>query len=316
MSGNLENMLTESRLSWRSHVPLRDLCHWRIGGPADYLAEPRSAEETALVRSCALASGTPYLVIGQGSNILFDDSGYRGLVIKIGKNFSACVFEGRTVRAEGGLWAPNLARACASRGLSGLEHIVGIPGSLGGLLFMNGGSLRKNIGDAVTSVHVLTPAGTIADIPAEECGFSYRRSVFQEDGSVILGAVFELQRSTPEAVRCEMLAIMEERRKKFPLNLPNCGSVFSNDADLYAAYGPPGMVIDRAGLKGLRVGDAQVSSIHANFIVNLGRASSKDVFELIREIRRQILARTGFSLRCEVRYAAPDGQCGRLDCFL
>ena len=113
-----------------------------------------------------------------------------------------------------------------------------------------------------------------------------------------------------------MLNILAERRGKFPLNLPNCGSVFSNDADLYEQYGPPGMVIDRAGLKGTRVGDAQVSQRHANFIVNLGHATSADVFALVRKIREEILHRTGFTLHCEVRYLSPGGECGKLDAFL
>ncbi len=263
-----------------------------------------------------MRAGLPYIVIGHGSNILFDDAGYRGIVIKIGGKFSECEISGTRVRADAGIWAPTLACACAAAGLSGLEHIVGIPGNLGGLLYMNGGSLRKNIGDVVIHVDALGEDGEVKRIPAAECDFSYRHSVFQGKKCVILGAELQLTRDIPDEIQSRMRDIIAERNGKFPLDLPNCGSVFSNDEKLYAAYGPPGMVIDRAGLKGTRVGNAQVSHKHANFIVNLGGASSADVFGVIRAVRAEILARTGFQLHCEVLYVSPDGRCAPLDTFL
>lgn len=316
MANTLAETLTDSGLIWKAGVPLRNLCHWKIGGPADYVIEPRSAEEAASARRLAIEANVPFLVIGHGSNMLFDDAGYRGAIIKLGSRMSRCRFSGTRVKAEAGIWAPALARACAGRGLTGLEHIVGIPGNLGGLLYMNGGSLRKNIGDAVVCVDILDEQGNSAAVSSAECRFSYRHSVFQEKKSVILGVELELRQSTPDEVRRNMLAVLKERREKFPLDLPNCGSVFSNEPRLYETYGPPGMVIEQTGLKGVRVGDAEISARHANFIVNRGRASSADVFALIRHVRRKVLERTGFLLHCEVCYAAPDGRCGRVDAFL
>lgn len=313
---DITQQLNAAGIPYRTGVPLKTLSTWQIGGPADYVAEPRSPREIVLARQIAIETGTPWIPLGHGSNILFDDAGYRGLIIKLGHGFKACEFQGTTVTAQAGLWVPNLARACAARGLSGIEHTAGIPGSLGGLIYMNGGSMRRNIGDNVVSVDIIDEGGRQLRLPSEDCGFTYRHSVFQERNAIIISAQLRLNADTPANVRAQMLKILAERRAKFPLDHPNCGSVFSNTADLYAAYGPPGMVIDRAGLKGTRVGDAQVSHRHANFIVNLGAATSADVRALVRTIRAAILERTGYTLHCEVIYLPPNGAPAPLDTFL
>ena len=316
MTSDISAALNESHLLWSAAAPLKDYCHWRIGGPADYLVEPRSAVETALARRVALDAGLPYLVIGHGSNMLFDDAGYRGMIIRLGGKFASARFEDNRVYADAGTWTPALARACAGRGLSGLEHAVGIPGNFGGLVFMNGGSMRQNIGDVAKYVDFLDENNEPRRLSAEKCEFTYRHSIFQHKDWIVTGAELELELTDAESVRRAMLGVMQERRGKFPLELPNCGSVFSNDEALYAKFGPPGMVIDKAGLKGTRFGGVKVSERHANFIVNTGGATSADVFELIRIVRREILDRTGFVLKCEVRYASPNGRCERLDLFL
>lgn len=316
MTAEIDERLNASGLIWSAGAPLKRLCHWRIGGPADYLVEPRGAEETARALEIAADADRPCLVIGHGSNMLFDDMGYRGVVVKIGGRFGKFGFDGTSVRAQAGVWTPELARVCAGRGLGGLEHAVGIPGNLGGLIFMNGGSMRRGVGERVEYVDILDERGRTRRLSAEECCFSYRHSVFQHKNWVILGARLRLDQSDAETVRRGMLAVLAERRGKFPLDFPNCGSVFSNDDALYRQYGPPGMVIDRLGLKGTRVGDAEVSRRHANFIINRGNARSADVFELVRRIRARVLEKTGFTLKCEVRYASPEGRCDRLDAFL
>jgi UDP-N-acetylmuramate dehydrogenase len=316
MNVQLEKTLIENGISWRRDVSLKTLSHWRIGGLADYVVEPCSTEETSIAYRAAKECGIPCLIIGSGSNILFDDAGYRGLVIKIGRRFANYVIENTLVKADAGVWMPVLAKACAEHGLSGLEHTVGIPGSLGGLLYMNGGSMRRNIGDNVVWVQILSSEGSVLKVPKKDCDFSYRHSAFQDRDGIILGALLELKQSSVSDVRHEMLHVLEERRLKFPLNLPNCGSVFSNDAKLYELYGPPGMVIDQLGLKGVRVGDAEVSSKHANFIVNLGNASSADVIALVKKIRGTVRERTGFTLRTEVLYVSPEGRRAPLSQFL
>ncbi len=313
---NIEKNLNDAGLIWQADVPLKNLTHWQIGGPADFLVQPKNSAEALAALKIAKESGLNNFVIGHGSNILFDDAGFRGMIIKIGGEFSGCEISGVRVRADAGIWAPNLARSCAENGLAGLEHVSGIPGNLGGLLYMNGGSLRQNIGDRVVWVEFLNENGEIKRLSREECGFSYRHSVFQGKNWIILGAELELQLEMPERILLRIDEILAERNAKFPLELPNCGSVFSNNEKLYATFGPPGKVIDDTGLKGTRVGNAQVSYKHANFIVNLGGASSADIFELVKIVRQKVYERTGFVLRCEVLYISPDGYRAPLDKFL
>ena len=316
MKTNVAALLDKGGFLWTPNAPLNKFSHWKIGGPADFLVEPRTVEEIAGAREIAVSSGLPWLVIGHGSNMLFDDKGFRGMIIRLGSAFNSVRIDGNSVYAQAGTWVPSLARATAARGLSGLEHTVGIPGNLGGLIFMNGGSMRKNIGEVVIYVDVLDDTNRPRRLKASECAFSYRHSLFQSKDWIVTGALLRLEQASPDTIRKTMLAVMEERRAKFPLDFPNCGSVFSNDEQLYAQYGPPGMVLDKAGMKGTRVGDAEVSHKHANFIINHGNASSGDVLKLIEYLRCQIKEKTGFLLKCEVRYASPEGRCDRLDSFL
>ena len=298
--------------------PLRRHSSWRIGGPADALVEPSSREQILRLASFVRREGIPLVVIGRGTNLLFSDSGIRGVVLKLGRCFSKVTVEDSTVSAEGGIWVPRLVRNLADRGLSGLEHAAGIPGSLGGLVAMNGGSLRRSVGENILSVHAVSLAGACRDFSREECGFSYRRSLFQNftgvpgvgDPSnmwIVTEVKLVLEGQTPSSVRKECLRILAERRGKFPLKLPNCGSVFTNDPGIYELAGPPGRVVEETGLKGARIGDAEVSRIHANFIVNLGNATAEDVLRLIGEVRRRVRNRIGRWMECEVRYVAEDG---------
>ncbi|NCC95910.1 MAG: UDP-N-acetylmuramate dehydrogenase [Synergistales bacterium] len=286
---------------------LKRHCTWRIGGPADLFIEPRSVEEIRLTVEILNERGLPWVVIGRGSNLLFDDQGVRGAVIKLGRAFSQVSFDGETVRGRAGVWIPSLARRSAFLGLSGLEHMVGIPGTLGGVIAMNGGSLRQNIGQVVDWVTYMDREGTVHRLDGSGCGFSYRSSCFQDSSKVVLEAQLSLKRSSSVPVREEMVQVLKERKAKFPLSLPNCGSVFSNDPEIHREWGPPGKVVETCGLKGLRIGDAKVSEKHANFIVNLGEATSVDVMSLIRVVRRVIHDVTGREIPCEVRYVSPSG---------
>lgn len=288
--------------------PLKYHCTWQIGGPADYFVQPHSNEEVQAVRQICLDHHVPFLVIGRGSNLLFDDSGVRGVVMALGSDFTRCAIDGELLSAQAGCWAPALARRTASAGLSGLEHLVGIPGNLGGLLYMNGGSLRHSIAESVLTVSLLDEENQFVTMAASDCGFSYRSSAFQSRNVVLLGAELRLDQSNSSEVRCAMLDILAERKQKFPLKLPNCGSVFSNDEELYTRFGPPGRLIDEVGLKGTRVGDVQISHQHGNFLVNLGQGTCQDVLTLIQSIRTSMYDRTGLWLTCEVRYVSPDGQ--------
>jgi UDP-N-acetylmuramate dehydrogenase len=288
--------------------PLSRHCTWRIGGPADVLVEPRSIEQLCRLRRYIKACEIVSVVIGDGSNLLFDDAGFRGVVIKIGRSLSALSIDGRMVRAEAGVAVPRLARAVGLAGLTGIEHTIGIPGTLGGLIVMNGGSRRKSIGEVVRMVEAVDCRGGDHRISHDECGFSYRHSIFQKSDWLVVGAELELEYGDPSVIRKEMLETLRERRRKFPRHLPNCGSVFASTVEMFNAVGPPGKVIEEAGLKGLRMGGAQVSQKHANFIVNMGNATAIDVLELIRQVREAVYNRTGIWMKCEVKHVAPTGE--------
>lgn len=286
---------------------LAKLNSWCIGGPADLLVEPGSIEQVATVVQFVRKHDLSLVVIGQGTNLLFDDNGLRGVVMKIGDNLANLQIDGNRISAEGGIWIPGLARKAMQAGLAGLEHTIGIPGTLGGLVMMNGGSHRKGIGEHVKRVWVVDRDGKSEVLSREACQFSYRHSALQGRGSVVVKVELECESGDPKQIRREMLADLRERRGKFPRKLPNCGSVFLSTSEMHASVGPPGKIIEEAGLKGTRIGQAEVSPQHANFIVNLGGATSADVLALIAQVRKTVQEKIGFELCCEVRYVSPEG---------
>lgn len=292
----------------RYNVPLASISRWRIGGPAAVLVEPRSPEEAAGVMGALSGRPEPLFIMGDASNVLFDTAGFSGVVVRIGRAMSAMRIDGPLVYAESGIWVPHFAHRIGRAGLSGAEHTVGIPGTLGGLVLMNGGSQRKGIGLNVERVCYADELGTIRWMDQAQCGFSYRRSVLQDIRAAVLAIELRFERKEPRTVLREMIDIMVSRRSKFPKRLPNCGSTFLSDPAMYATVGPPGKAIEDVGLKGFRRGGAQISLLHGNFIVNTGSASSDDVLWLIRHIRVSVHARTGYFMNCEVRYVAPDGR--------
>ena len=289
-------------------APLSEHCTWRIGGTADLLAEPDDADQAARVVAFARRYALPLVVIGQGSNLLFADAGLRGAILKLGARFARIEVSGTRIGAQAGAWVPSVARLAQRSGLAGLEHIIGIPGTIGGLVLMNGGSQRRGIGENVRRVRVVEGDGRQSWLDPAECRFSYRHSALQERGAVVLGVELECSFGDPRAIRRLLLADLRERRRKFPRKEPNCGSVFLSTAAMHASVGPPGRIIEEAGLKGSRVGGAQVSFRHANFIVNTGGARAADVLSLIARIRAAVRERIGFELECEVRYVTPEGE--------
>ncbi len=292
------------------NAPLKNHSYWKIGGVADIVAEPATAEQLSGLLRYVAEHGISHIVVGDASNILFSDEGFRGVVIKTGRAMSNCRIEGTVITAQAGIAVPRLARKAGMAGLTGLEHTIGIPGRLGGLVAMNGGSLQQGIGEVVRTVVCVDEFGEKIELAKEACDFSYRHSLFLEKSWFITDVVLELKIGDKADVLRQMRQILRERRQKFPRRLPNCGSVFKNHPMLYEKYGPPGKVIEDAGLKGVSVGDAQVSCQHANFIVNTGNARAADVLELIRIIREKVHQKTNIWPECEVRYVSPSGQIG------
>lgn len=289
-------------------VDLSQISCWRIGGPADIVLRPSSIQEVAGLMRWFHARQICPVVIGQTTNLLFDDEGLRVPCLQIGDRMSHVDIDGPLVRAEAGVWLPGLARRAMQAGLTGLEHTSGIPGTLGGLICMNGGSQRKCIGSHVVSVDSVDAEGVLRHRNQDELGLSYRHSVFQDVGEIITSVYLRLDRGDRAAIRREMLEILASRSRKFPRKLPNCGSTFVSDPALYADYGPPGAIIESLGFKGYRVGGAQVSSLHANFLVNVGGATARDVLTVIRDINTAVENKTGRALLAEVRYVHPDGR--------
>lgn len=291
------------RLSGEVRVdePMARHTTWRIGGPADLFIEPAGVEELAFVLRYLREQGVPTAVIGNGSNLLVADSGVCGAVVKLGTRMGRIEVEGTRIRAEAGARLARVAGAAMRVGLSGFEFTTGIPASVGGAIMMNAGAHDRSMADVVGRVTVLDTAGRLMTCTAQECGFGYRQTVLQREGLIVVEAALRGTPRNPAEIREEMGELLRRRRCVQPLEYPSAGSVFKN---------PPGdaagRLIDRAGGKGLRVGDAEVSIRHANFIVNLGSAKARDVRELIARVRELVAARFGITLELEVKLLGED----------
>jgi UDP-N-acetylmuramate dehydrogenase len=266
-----------------------------VGGAADAIAAPASIEEVqALVALCA-AHGIPLHVLGGGFNTLVRDAGIAGVVLRTHRLRALALEPGSVLRAEAGVSHSQVTRLCVERGLAGLAFCAGIPGTVGGWIAMNAGVPSGEVGDRVLDVEVATPDG-VATLPREALGFGYRRAAGLPAGGVVVAARLQLERASCDAVRGEVERHLAQRRATQPIDQPSCGSVFVNPPGEHA-----GRLIELAGLKGAVAGGAQISSVHANFIVNTGGASAADVLALIARAQRAVRAARGIALEPEVR---------------
>lgn len=288
-------------------VPLSRVSQWRVGGPADVLFQPPRIQELQNALAWLSQRGIPVTVVGMTTNLLFSTRGVRGVVVQVAKGLGGIEADGEQLRVGGGVWVPQVALFAMHAKLGGLEHICGIPGSFGGLVSMNGGSLRRSISENLLSIDVVSRDGARRTFPVEACEFAYRSSRFQSTDDVIVECRLRLAaEAEPGPIRRRMMEILRARRR-FPRKQPNCGSVFVSDPQLYETFGAPGKVIEALGFKGFRVGGAVVSPEHANFIINTGGATAEDVLEVIDTIRRRVLEATGCLMRVEARYVREDG---------
>ena len=277
---------------------MKDYTTFQIGGPCDILVRPYDeGQVAALIQFCAV-NGIRWQVIGNGSNLLAPDGGVSGVVIQIGSYFSyirKSLKEGEIICAAGASLSAAAAFA-QKEGLTGLEFAWGIPGNVGGALFMNAGAYGGEMKDIVVSADYVDGMGNARTIGFSEMQFGYRHSVFSDKDWCITKVKMQLRPGDPAEIRRTMENLMERRKSKQPLEYPSAGSVFKRPEGNYA-----GALIEQCGLKGRRVGGAQVSEKHAGFIVNLGDASSRDVARLIREIQNTVEEQTGYRLECELR---------------
>lgn len=280
----------------REAEPLRRHVSFRIGGPADLLVVPRSADDLRAAAGYLFRERIPFVVLGAGSNVLIADAGIRGVVIKLGKGLDRVAYDGERVIAEAGAGLPHLAREAAHRGLSGLEFAAGIPASIGGAVVMNAGAHGHAMEDVVHAVRVVTPAGERV-LEASALGYAYRTSVLQTQPAVVLEATLTLARGDPAAVRQRTDAWLRHRGETQPIGPPSSGCVFRNPAGDHA-----GRLIDLAGGKGLVVGGARVSEVHANYILNTGEATAADVRGLMDKVSALVMEKLGVVLEPEITF--------------
>lgn len=288
--------------------PIGPLSRWKTGRQIQWMVFPRSSEEVGAAMEFARVRGLPWVPIGDTSNLLICDEDVAAVGICLRRHFKGVTIEHDRVQALGGAWVPWLARACASHGLRGLTHISGIPGTVGGLVVMNGGSQRRSISESLEWVEVADEYGIGHRFSALDCGFGYRQSRFQHEKVIVTAIEAKLSFDQPSVLRREMRSLLAQRRRKFPMRQPNCGSVFRSDPALYESFGPPGKVIEAMGLRGACVGAARVSLKHGNFIVNEGAATAEEILELIRLVHRRVKESTGISMRTEVQYLTATGR--------
>jgi UDP-N-acetylmuramate dehydrogenase len=274
--------------------PLAPLTTWRIGGPAEILATPAGVDDVARAVAWAHGRGLDWRVLGNGSNVLVPDAGVRGLVLRIRKTLDHVRIDGSNVTAGAGTSVPALAHAAALAGLSGLEFGAGIPGTIGGAIIMNAGWHEYEIGNVVDAVTYLEPGGMVVDYGRDACRFGYRTSAFRGRRGVVLAATLGLTGDDPAAVNARLAHYADSRKAGQPTELPSCGSVFLKPEGDFA-----GRLIEAAGLKGRQVGGIQVSRKHANFFVNVGGGTAKDVLGLVALVEAEVANRFGVTLMRE-----------------
>ena len=276
--------------------PMKNHTTFRIGGPADALALPKTPEEVAEVVRFCHEHAQPYYVLGNGSNLLVSDEGYRGLVLQLYRNFNDIQVNGETITVQSGAMLAAVARTAYQTGLTGLEFASGIPGTIGGAVVMNAGAYGGEMKNVLKEVTVLTKKGEVLVIPAKALELGYRTSVIPKNGWIVLGAVLQLKKGDQEQILARMEELKEQRITKQPLDLPSAGSTFKRPEGYFA-----GKLIMDAGLRGFTVGGAQVSEKHCGFVVNRGNATAADVWELICEVKRRVKEMTGVELEPEVK---------------
>ena len=280
----------------RFDVPLARFTSLRVGGAADALAEPKDrAALAACLRACA-AHDVPVTVLGNGFNTLVRDDGVAGLVLRLHGLRALAREAGGALRAEAGVTHTSLTRHCVQHGLAGLEFGAGIPGTVGGWIAMNAGVPEREVKDVAVDVLVMERDGGERALAPNALRFEYRRAPGLPDGAVVVAAAFRVRDSSPAEVQKEVDRHLEKRSRTQPLDVPSCGSVFKNPPGDFA-----GRLIEAAGLKGARMGGAEISSVHANFIVNRGGATASDVLALIDRARRTVRDGSGIELEPEVR---------------
>lgn len=276
--------------------PMKKHTTFRIGGPADYYVLPKTIEEVKKVTALCKEAEIPYYVLGNGSNLLVSDRGYRGVIIHLYRNMNRIEVEGTTIRAQVGALLSQIAGEALRHSLTGFEFASGIPGTLGGAIVMNAGAYGGEMKDVLQEVTALSQDGEVRVLSREELAFGYRTSVIGKEGYIALEAVIALKEGDMEEIRAVMEDLKERRTTKQPLEYPSAGSTFKRPEGYFA-----GKLIQDTGLRGFSVGGAQISEKHCGFVINKNHATAEDVVTLMREVSDRVEAKFGVPLEPEVK---------------
>lgn len=269
---------------------------FRVGGPADYFVTPEEDEQIRDVIALLKKKAVPYYVIGNGSNLLVGDKGYRGVIIQIYKKMNQIRVEGESMYVQAGALLSAAASQALANGLTGFEFASGIPGTMGGAVMMNAGAYGGEMKQVLVNALALTPEGKIHVVPVDLMELGYRTSVFGKNGDIVLSAELKLNAGNPEEIRARMDELKEKRVTKQPLEYPSAGSTFKRPEGYFA-----GKLIEDAGLRGFQVGGAQVSEKHCGFVINKENASAADIISLMEQVADKVEAMAGVRLEPEVR---------------
>lgn len=276
--------------------PMSKHTTFRCGGPAQFFVRASSASDITAAINAAKKADAPWWIVGCGSDLLVSDAGLPGVIIEIGERMAHISIDESVVRVQAGATNEAVAQAALEAGLTGYEFASGIPGSVGGAAIMNAGAYDGEFKDVAASVSCLFPDGTVREIPAEKADWSYRHSMMSDEGLVVLGATLQLAAGNKDDIRAKMDDLAQRRSSKQPLEMASAGSTFKRPEGYFA-----GKLIQDAGMQGHSVGDAQVSTKHAGFVVNTGNATAADVLQVIRDVQAAVADQFGVTLETEVR---------------
>ena len=276
--------------------PMKRHTTFRIGGPADYFLLPSSEEELSGILKICKNEELPYFILGNGSNLLVSDEGYRGVIIQLYRNYGDITVKGNEIHATAGALLSQIAAAAKNASLTGFEFAGGIPGTLGGAVVMNAGAYGKEMKDIVETVKYMDYDGNIYEKSNKDLEFEYRKSMFAKNKFIILEAKLKLQKGNAQYIKDKMLEFEQSRKQKQPLEFPSAGSTFKRGTDFITAK-----LIDDAGLKGYRVGGAMVSTKHAGFVVNENNATAQDVLNLVKHIKQEVYKKFNKKIELEIQ---------------
>jgi len=298
MNQRLYNELLEivTKEQIKIEEPMRRHTTFRVGGPADLFLMPRTPDEVKRIVDLLNKESVPYYILGNGSNLLVSDQGYRGVIVQIYKEMNQIEIEGDVVRAQAGALLSAVANRALEAELAGFEFAAGIPGTLGGACVMNAGAYGGEMKDVLKEVTVLTPDGEMITIPGEKLELGYRTSIIAKKGYIVLEAQIQLHDGEKDAIKAVMDDLKERRVSKQPLEYPSAGSTFKRPEGYFA-----GKLIQDAGLRGFQVGGAQVSEKHCGFVINKDHATAADVAELMRQVSERVEEQFGVKLEPEVK---------------